>query len=38
MISTIETLRLVFQAEADGSHQYYDPGWEGDMVDEEVEV
>jgi hypothetical protein len=25
----------VFQAVADGYHQYYDPGWEGDMVNEE---
>ena len=38
IISQIETLRPVFQAVADGYHQYYDPGWEGDMVDEEVEV
>jgi hypothetical protein len=38
IISQIETLRPVFQAVADGYLQYYDPGWEGDMVDEEVEV
>ena len=38
IISQIETLRPVFQAVADGYHQYYDPDWEGDMVDEEVEV
>jgi integrase len=35
IISQIETLRPVFQAVADGYHQYYDPGSEGDMVDEE---
>ena len=35
IISQIETLRPVFQAVADGYHQYYNPGWEGDMVDEE---
>jgi integrase len=34
IISQIETLRPVFQAVADGYHQYYDPGWEADMVDE----
>jgi len=28
----------VFQAVAVGYHQYYDPGWEGDMEDEEAEV
>ena len=38
IISQIETLRPVFQAVADGYHQYYDPGWEVDMVDEEVDV
>ncbi len=37
-ISHIETLRPVFQAVADWYHQYYDPSWEGDMEDEEVEV
>ena len=35
IISQIETLRPVFQAVADGYHQYYDPDWEGDMADEE---
>ena len=38
MISTIETLRPLFQAVADGYHQYNDPGSEGDMADEDVEV
>jgi hypothetical protein len=32
--SQIETRSPVFQAVADGYHQYYDPGWENDMVDE----
>ena len=35
IISQIETLRPIFQAVADGYHQYYDPDWEGDMADEE---
>ena len=35
---SLSTCVTVFEAVADGYHQYYDPGWEGDMVDEEVEV
>jgi integrase len=34
IITQVETLRPVFQTVADDYREYYDPEWQGDLVDE----